>query len=102
MNWRSYEVWSDFVGLVSAMVMVYPAWRDDWVGKLIHTLGGERPPDADPNAAKARAKAQARLGTWSTRDRFFLRIGVGLLAASFSLKMCHHMGWTLDWFPAPW
>ncbi len=95
MSWRSYKVWSDIVGLASAAAMVYPAWRDDWIGKLVAHLKGPRPAGADPNAGRVGDRIAASSAAWSPRDRFWLRVGVALLFLSFALKMCHHSGWQL-------
>ena len=96
MNWHSLEVWSDIVGLLSALAMAIPAWRADSTAAFMRdfraALGAPRR-GGDPNAGDVMTDLERLSATWKAPDRRWLRAGVALLALSFLLKMSHHLGW---------
>jgi hypothetical protein len=100
LNWQSMEVWSDLVGLGSAVVMTVPAWKADSLTAFVAHLRAVLRPTAAPAAGNADPNADVVLddlerdaAAWKPADRRLLRLGVLLLAASFALKMGHHAGW---------
>lgn len=97
MNWHSLEVWSDVVGLFSAVAMVVPAWKADSVAAFVGELSAalQRRPVGDPNGPLVLGAVERDASSWKPIDRRLLRAGVLLLSASFVLKMAHHAGYQL-------
>ncbi len=96
MNWHSLEVWSDIVGLCSAVAMAIPAWKADSTAAFMSEFRAAfaRPrPGGDPNRSVVQAKLEQLAAAWKAPDRWLLRLGLALLALSFLMKMAHHDGW---------
>ena len=98
MNFQSLEVWSDIVGLASAIALTIPGWKADSVASFVSELSaalGRAKAGGDPNGPRVLGEIQRDADEWKPSDRWFLRVGVLMLAGSFLLKMAHHAGWRI-------
>ncbi|PNG50504.1 hypothetical protein WDL1P1_00562 (plasmid) [Variovorax sp. WDL1] len=89
----SLETWSDVCGLVSGILLVVTAWRNDGLygfvdnlRKVVSDAKAKSRPE-DPMAPVVIAALEAELSRWSWVDRWSLRGGAVFLVAAFLLKL---------------
>lgn len=89
----SLETWSDVCGLVSGILLVVTAWRNDGLYGFVDNLRkavaeakAKARPD-DPLAPDVIAALEGELTKWSWIDRWSLRGGAVFLIVAFLLKL---------------
>lgn len=95
------ELWSDFIGFLSAIVMLLPTLRAERVVKFVTSFrrdvhNAAQQGGGDPNAGRYLQWLENEPGKWSPFDSACLRVGAALLVLSFGLKIVYH-GATRGW-----